>query len=147
MGSILQNNKKYFSQTETFKSKLILHIVKNIILEKISHPQLVRKITSNLENLIKLEYNTVSVPYFYILESINLSIEVEQIDNIERVKDGLKFGEVKFSEIQNGLTQDERIVEKFSISEKKFKKTLEDFTLKHTSNFSFDDEVLKIDLN
>jgi hypothetical protein len=75
--SILENYREgnptsdLISVSKEFKSKLISHIVKNVVLEKISNPQLIKTITSNIERIIKNEYNTLSIPYFYILESIN----------------------------------------------------------------------------
>ena len=151
--SILENYREgdlttdLISVSKEFKSKLIPHIVKNVVLEKISNPQLIKKITSNLEKLIKNEYNTLSIPYFYILESINLSIEVEQTDVIVRESENTKFGQFKFSDFEKGEIFPKYVVESFSISEKKFLSILEDFTKIYTNNVDISDEVMKIEFN
>lgn len=135
------------SVCEEFKSKITLHLVENLLIEKISHPQLIKKITSNLQKLIKTEYNTVSIPYFYILESINLSIEVEQNDKIVRESQNIKFGQFKFTDFEKGEIFPNKIAEKFSISEKKFLGILEDFTRVYTDDIDISDDVMKIEFN
>lgn len=135
------------SVCEEFKSKLIPHIVENVVIEKISHPQLIKTITSNLERIIKNEYNTLSIPYFYILESINLSIEVEQTDKIVREKENTKFGQYKFSDFEKGDLFPKYVAERFSISEKKFINILEDFAKQYTNEIEISDEIMKIEFN
>jgi hypothetical protein len=99
------------------------------------------------ENLIKVEHNTLNIPYYYILENINLCLEVEKSSQIIENEDKLKFGELKFSQImENGLTEKEHI-NRFMISEKSFLNDILSFVSDLTKDIEVNEEFIKIELN
>jgi hypothetical protein len=96
---------------------------------------------------LREEYNTLTIPYFYILENINLCIEVEMSEDIVLKEKNQKFGETKFSQIlESGISKLEPI-NRFSISEKQFLKDITDLISEFTNVYEVSDESIKLEFN
>jgi hypothetical protein len=99
------------------------------------------------ENLIRVEHNTIDIPYYYILENINLCLEVEKSNQIIENEQKQKFGELKFSHImENGLTDKEHI-NRFMISEKSFLNDILSFISGVTKDIVINEDSIKIEFN
>ncbi len=135
------------SVSKKFKSLLVKYIKEEYIDNILNDPFTKEKLSENISKFIKTEYNSVDVPYFYILESLNLCVEVEMSQNQTTIEKNKKFAEKKFSEIlEKGMDFVEPI-KRFALSEKKFKEGLTSFISKHTEDYTFDGESIKIEFN
>ena len=133
--------------SKEFKTELVNFIYEKFIEKNVVDNNTRSKLKTNISKFIKNEYNTLSLPYFYILESINLCVEVEMSERHQNFYDSKKFGERKFSEIlENGVDFIEPI-NRFAISEKKFSNDLISYVKNYTPNFEIDGEILKIEFN
>jgi len=130
-----------------FKKMIIDFITENYFNENIKSEKTKQKLTKILESNIKSEYNTLTIPYFQILENINLCIEVEMSETQSIFESNQKFGERKFSEIMaSGIDKSEPI-NRFSISENKFIKSLEKVITEFTKNYEVSQDSIKIEFD
>jgi hypothetical protein len=130
-----------------FSFEIINYINEEFIDSKISDSSTKKRLKDNISKLIKREYNTLSVPYFYILENINLCVEVEMSERQIKEDNSQKFGDVKFTQIlENGMQKSEPI-RRFDISEKVFSQKLVNFVEKYTLDYDVDIDTIKIEFN
>ncbi len=130
-----------------FSSEIINFINEQFIEPNISDLSTKKRLKDNISKFIKREYNTVNVPYFYILENINLCVEVEMSEKQIENDKSKKFGDVKFTQIlENGMQKSEPI-KRFAISEKLFSQKLLSFVERYTTDYDVDVDTIKIEFN
>lgn len=130
-----------------FKKELIKNINQDIIQENIDDKKTIEKLNTLLNKFVKNEFNVLEVPYFEILENINLCVEVEMSEKAVNKQNSQRFGEVKFSQIMvNGIEQS-MPVKRFAISEKLFLESLVSFIEKYTNEYNISDDRIKIEFN
>jgi len=128
-----------------FKERIVEHIKSSFIKANVSDDKSIERLVKKFNNLIIVEYNTVTVPYFYILENLNLCVEVEMSNNITEFENNKKFLEKKFSDIlENGLDSP-KIVRRSSISEKKLVDSLKSLIESYTKNYEMTEDSIKIE--
>lgn len=130
-----------------FKNIFIDFIEKTYLSTNISNQHIVEKLRSKFGSLIKVEYNTISIPYYYLLENINLCVEVEMSNDISNREQQKKFGKVKFSEILESGIQKLPKIKRFANSEEIFVENIKDFIKLYTNDFSIDEDSIKIEFN
>lgn len=139
-------NAKYLEVvTKEFKEKITEFISESFVEDSINDEITKKTIIKNIKKIVKEEYNTLEIPYFYILENINLCVEVEMSKNLMIQESSKKFAETKFSDILNGGVQKFEPIKRFAISEKKFLEKLVDFIEKFTESYKITDETIKIE--
>jgi hypothetical protein len=143
----LKNDKDLDEVSKQLKSKVRENISEKFLQKFLKSEKTITKIENNLDKQIKTEFNSISIPYFYILESINLCIEVEMSDSHTQFTNGQKFGEKKFSDIQNnGGFENPQPIKKFTISEKEFIGEITSLVEKYTRNFEITEDSVKIEV-
>lgn len=129
-----------------FKNYLSEKIKKEFLSPNLNE-RTVNRIQKNIINGIKVEHNTVNIPYYQILENINMCIELENIITETNKITQTKIGEKKFSEIiQNGIDR-KVIVNEFSVTESKLLSFLESSINKYTSNYNISEDSIEIEFN
>jgi|LakMenEpi03Aug12_release.lakeMendotaPanAssembly.Ray.scaffolds.fasta_scaffold127639_5 hypothetical protein len=146
-GLDLKTDKTLDQISSELKQKLVDFISEKFLNKYLTDQSTIKRLNENLLRKIKNEYNTITLPYFYILESINLCVEVEMSDKQTEFINGQKFGEKKFSQLLNegGFERPEPI-KKFAISEKEFSNEISKFIEGYTSNFEVSDDSIKIEI-
>lgn len=142
-----QNPEYLDNVAKEFKNEIKKHISVNFFDKFIKESSTRTKLNSNLDKHISIEFNSISIPYFYILESLNLCVEVEMSDDHSKFLENQKFGHSKFSDILNkGGFDEPEPIKKFAISEKKFFESLLGFISNYTQNFEVYDDSIKIEI-
>jgi len=129
-----------------FKSKIMGLISDEFIQNYVKSKMTQERILKTLEKKILTEYNTIQIPYYEILQNINLCIEVESSTDIVDSENVKKFGETKFSEIliQKNSHKNQNI-NRFKISEKIFLEILMEFIKPYTENIVLTEDSIKLE--
>ena len=138
---LLENVTKEFSimLVETIRNEFL----KTNLKDQKTIDRLSRKILKDL----KIDSNEIKVPYFDILENLNLCIEVEMSGNQVSFLESQKFGETKFTDIlERGMDTPEPI-KRFAISEKHFISRLLPTIQKYTEDFEMTGDSIRIEFN
>jgi hypothetical protein len=130
-----------------FKIVLIDFLKEKYLDNNLKNKKSIEKLSDIFGKKIINEHNTMKVPYFDVLENINLCIEVEMSDQIVEEEGSQKFGETKFSQILESGISTSNPINRFAISEKSFKSSLEDFISIYTNEFEVVGDSIKIEFN
>lgn len=131
-----------------FKGEVVKLISDEFIQNYIKSEKTRIKLQENLTKTISTEHNTVYIPYYEILENINLCVEVESSDDAMVSEVQKKFGETKFSEILvSGNIYQKKKINRFEISEKIFLESLLEFIGSHTNEFVLTEDSIKIEFD
>jgi hypothetical protein len=134
--------------TEGMKMMVIDFINQKFIVPNLKNQNTQSKLFSNLKKFIVIEHNILDIPYFYILESLNLCIEVEMSDLQTKFYEEQKFIGKKLTDIlNNGGFEEPEPIKKFAISEKVFLGQLEKLVESYTHNFEVSVSSIKIQIN
>lgn len=141
------DSKKLDDVSKEFKKLIINFINEQFVQKKINDENTRNQIVKNIDKLIVLEYNTLKIPYYHILENLNLCIEVESSDRLVNESRNESFGKYKFTEIlENGFEKKETI-DRFSIKESIFLKEIQNLVSEFTTDFKVDEDSLIIEFN
>jgi len=145
-GQINDKNSNYLDSVAVeFKEKIVEHIKVNFMQGNVTDDKSIERLVKKFNNLVSVEYNTVTVPYFYILENLNLCVEVEMSNNVTEFEKNQKFLEKKFSDIlQNGI-ESPTPIKRSAISEKKLLDSLESLIESYTQNYEITGDSIKIE--
>jgi len=131
--------------SQGLKSKIIDFINEEFFKVKLTNQNTIKNLTSNLDKFLISEHNSLTIPYFYILESLNLCIEVEMSDEHSKYYENKKFGELKISDILNNGIENPQPIKKFAVSEKEFLSKISMFIENYTDEYKIEIDSIKID--
>jgi hypothetical protein len=133
--------------TREFKSFIIESVKSNFLKKYLKDEKTIKKFCENLDKQIRLDCNSMNIPYFHILENLNLCVEVEMSQDQILFEDSQVFGKKKFSDILESGIQTSIPINRFAISESKFKGFLVDLVKSYTKDFELTEDSLKIEFN
>jgi hypothetical protein len=133
--------------TKEFKSLIIEGVKNNFLSKYLKDEKVIKKLCENLNKQIGLDYNSMTIPYFHILENLNLCVEVEMSQDQILFEDNQKFGQKKFTDILESGIERPTPINRFAISESKFKDFLVDLTQNYTNDFEVTEDSIKIEFN
>lgn len=133
--------------TKEFKSLIIEDVKSNFLTKYLKDEKTIKKFCENLHKQIRLDYNSINIPYFHILENLNLCIEVEMSQDQILFEDSQVFGKKKFTDILESGIETSVPINRFAISESKFKGFLVDLAKNYTEDFELTEDSLKIEFN
>lgn len=134
-------------KTLQFKKVIIDFIKEQYVMNYLDNQKTHEKFIKNLEKNIKEEHNTINLPYYYILENLNLCIEVEDSETLVNEEKNEKFGQVKFSDIMKSGISNPKPINRFTISEKQFLSDLSMKISEYTQDYSTTEDSIKIEFN
>ena len=130
-----------------FKSFLVESIYSDILKTNIKDQKTNQRIKDNINKRIKTDLNELTIPYYEILENINLGIEVMMVEEQVSFDSEKKFGEVKLTDILESGIRKSKPVNRFALSESFFKDYLTKIVNKWSDDVTIDHETIKILFN
>lgn len=130
-----------------FKKLLIDYINEEYLSKKIQSDSTRNRVSKNIDGLIKQEHNSIKVPYYHILENINLCIEVEMSHKVVNEEKTETFGKYKFSQILESGFNERGLINRFEIDELVFLNDLKNLVSKFTREFEISEESIIIQFN